>query len=140
MFLHLLDRDQASAFIGLLSVIAHTDERIDAAEDTIAEQLARELDMPVTLTAAADRQEVLARTTAAFDGAPVAARAALLELAGVAVIDGEANAAEQHLLAEVAAAVGVPADQVDAFLAFGERARDLARDGQLLIAGTSVEV
>jgi hypothetical protein len=57
----------------------------------------------------------------------------VLELAGVAAIDGDTHPEEVDLLVRLATALGADETLVGRALEFGERARALAEDGRAFI-------
>jgi len=119
--------------------VSQVDGVLHQAEAAVLDQMSREAGLELDPGEPQDQTTIEQRIRAAFKDAPAAARAFVLELAGVVVIDGEREPRELELLRGCAQAAGVPADDVEVFLAFGERSRDLAAEGLQLVAATNQE-
>lgn len=133
MFLSLLTPNQADIFVQAAQLVleADGDEHQDA---EIALLEAVKLESGSTRNGSpSPLPEVLAAAAAELDD-PTQRSAFLLELAGVAVVDGHEHAAEMDVLREFAAQLGLDA-QLDDFLTFARDARDLAARGNQLITG-----
>ena len=104
-----------------------------------AARLARALQPPAT--ALSDRQPAThqPRSQPLKAGQLVAARAFLIELAGLVVADGNRSDAELTLLHDVAEAAGVASADVPLFLDFAQRAVELADDARDLLAMSNID-
>lgn len=132
MFLNLLAPAQQQLFIELARAVAEQDGIVAATEQVLLDAVQAECGV-AELPAVRDLDAVLADVPAAFDGE--ATRSVLvLELAGVALIDGDAHPAELGIVAEVAETVGMTPEKLRECVGFAERSRQLVMDGQLLLA------
>lgn len=130
MFLNVLTRPQQAAFVHAARAMLRADGQVVEAELALMEAIHAECDLPEVETFEGD---AVAEAVAVLDSVP-ARNAFMLELAGVAVIDGEAHDAELALLGEFAAGLGVAEERLQEFVAFAERANALVQDGRELLA------
>ena len=133
MFLDLLNRDQHELLIDAVHHLMRADGQVDPREPLILARIQRDAGTDYA-PREIDAVTLAERAATLLTEDPLTARAFFAELAGVAVIDGSLEAAERSVLSEVAAAVGIPNGHISSFVEFAERAEQLAKDGERLIA------
>jgi len=136
LFLNLLTPPQQRVFVQGARAVAEQDGELAEVEQALIAALQAECGLD-ELPAAQDAAGICAAAVAVLDS-DLARRVFILELAGVAVIDGEAHAAEVALVGEIAVQLGIEGAELAEMLAFAGRARALVVDGQRLIATTSL--
>lgn len=132
MFLNLLDADQQRLFVIAARAVAEQDGKVADVEQSLLDAVRAECEIDedpgeIPLPEILSALEPLA-------GDPHARNAFLLELAGVAVIDGEAHPAELAVFREIGSHLGVSEDALAEFVQFGMSARDLVVRGRELVA------
>jgi hypothetical protein len=135
VFLNLLAPAQQRLFVQAARLIAASDgvaEEEQALLDAVEAECGLE-ERPDD----ADLPAVLDAMTAALD-TQTARRTFLLELAGVAVIDGHAYEAELELLEQFAQRLQIGDEDLQECLALAARARQLVADGEAFIATSAV--
>lgn len=132
MFLNLLTPPQQRVFIQAARAVAEQDRVVEAVERSLLDALQAECG----LDELPDREELTEVATEAVKvlDSDVAKRVFVLELAAVAVIDGDAHPSEVRLLEVLAGGLGIGAADLKAMFAFAGRAQKLAAEGQRLIA------
>src|SRR4051794_298509 len=138
MFVAMLDEAQRRVLIRAAAMLAALDGAQPDAEEELLAALNVEAGLAEIPPAPVTDGELLGEATAAFEGQDTARNVLLLELAGVAAIDGNTHPAEVDLLVRLAAALGANATLVGRALEFGERARALAEDGRAFIVSDDV--
>lgn len=136
MFLNLLTPDQQSLFFELARAATEQDGITHEAEVALLEAVQSECGLPDP-PPVRELDVVLGELPSAFDNGP-GRSVLILELAGVALIDGDAHPAEVSVVTTVAERIGVSAELLQECFAFAERARTLVVDGQTLIATADV--
>jgi tellurite resistance protein len=131
--------EQQQLFLSAALTIAEADEHLDLDERTFIERVRREIGGATPEPQVISHGDLLEQTRNAFGGALVAARAFLIELAGLVVADGHHSDAELTLLHDVAEAAGVASADVPLFLDFAQRAVELADDARDLLATSNVD-
>ena len=139
MFLDLMTTEQQRLFLSAAVGMAEVDEHLHLDEQAFIRRIYREVGGDVQDATRLSHTVLVAQTKAAFDGELVAARAFLIELAGLVVVDGESSDAELLLLHDLAEAAGVPHADVPLFLDFAQRAVELADDARDLLATSNVD-
>lgn len=132
MFLNLLRPDQQIAFIHAARAVAEQDGQVTEVEVALLDGLRAECGLAELPPTEADAD--VAGMAADVLQDDVARRVFMLELAGVALIDGEAHPAEVELVGAFGAALGVTGDALAEMLAFAERGQRLILDGRRIIA------
>ena len=133
MFLNLLDANQQRLFVVAARAVAEQDGRVADVEESLLDAVLAECDIDEDPGAMAMPELISALEEALSDDLH-ARNAFVLELAGVAVIDGEAHPAELAVLSEIASTVGVEDDALAEFVGFAMSARDLVVRGRQLVA------
>jgi uncharacterized tellurite resistance protein B-like protein len=132
VFLNLLDPAQQALFLELARAVTEQDGLLADSEEALLAAVQAECMMDEA-PAVRELDAVLEDVASSFDAGP--ARAVLiLELAGVALIDGEAHPAETGVVATVADRIDMSPGRLQECFAFADRARTLIVDGQALIA------
>ena len=131
MFLHLLTTRQQELFCRAAHALMHADEVLHALEAELQEALAREMGLE-TFPRAEPIEELSELELQEF-GEPVAARVFLLELAGIAVADGELDPRELRMLERLEAGLKMPGDSVERMLDFAARAHDLSTEARMIV-------
>lgn len=132
MFLNLLNPTQQQLFIELARAVAEQDGIVAETEQVLLDAVQAECCV-AELPAVRDLDAVLADAPTAFDNE--ATRSVLvLELAGIALIDGDAHPTELSVVASVAEKVGMTEEKLEECFGFAERSRQLFLDGQMLLA------
>lgn len=138
MFLTLLNPDQQRLFLVAARRVAEQDGKVADVEQALLDAVLAECRIdedPGDMS----RAEFQAALSDAFAGVPHSRNAFMLELAGVAVIDGDAHPAELSALAEIGDHLGVADASLARFVEFAMSARDLVVRGRELVAsGDSV--
>jgi len=132
MFLNLLQPDQQVTFVHAARAVVEQDGEVSEVESALLDAVRAECgldELPVPDPAL----DVCARAAEVLPD-DVARRVFLLELAGVALIDGDAHPSEIGLVREVADALGISGAALDDMLAFAARAQQLVVDGQRIVA------
>jgi hypothetical protein len=106
--------------------------RVDGVVDERERDLEESLRREVGAAQAADELPSAERLATLFESPP-AARALIIELAGVALADEHLHDLELELLEQTARAVGIGPEVLDACLDYVQRAHQLIAEGQLLI-------
>jgi hypothetical protein len=132
VFLSLLNPIQQTVFFELARAVTQQDGIVAESEEMLLVAVQAECGLDAR-PAVRELDAVLADIGPMFDEGPSRA-VLLLELAGVALIDGDARPAEVGVVVTVANQLGVSAERLAECFAFAERARTLVVDGQTLIA------
>lgn len=132
MFLNLLQPDQQVAFVHAARAVAERDGEVSEVESALLDAVRAECGLD-ELPAPHPELDVCARAAEVLPD-DVARRVFLLELAGVALIDGDAHPSELALVGEVADALGISGAALADMLAFAARAQQLVVDGQRIVA------
>lgn len=131
MFLNLLTPEQQRVFVQAAQLVAASDG-VGEEEAALLEAIAAEC----ALTDApepAEASETLQAAGAVFDS-PASKKVFMLELAGVAAIDGRAYPSELELLGEFAQRVGLGEAELEESLVLASRGRQLVRDSETFIS------
>ena len=131
MFLHLLTDRQQQIFSRAALAVIRADEVLHARELELCEALAREMgrqDFP-----SIESDEDLIASELEEIAEPVAARIFLLELAGIAVVDGELDPREHELLERLATALKNQPAVVELMLDFAVRAHRMSDEARMLV-------
>lgn len=137
MFLSLLQPDQQVAFVHAARAVAEQDGEITQVEVALLDALRAECGLEELPPVRAGADIAVTVADAVRDDA--ARRVFMIELAGVAVIDGEAHPAEVGLVGRIGTALEITEEMLAEMLAFAERARQLILDGQRIIATGRVD-
>ena len=132
----MLNTDQQELFVRAAIEIARADGAHTPYEEALLAHIARETGFLLDTAPEAwpIAQQRIAR---AFANQAPAARAFLMELAAVAVVDGAHDPREYELLVEIAESLGIPATDVDDFLDFYGRLLAIYAEGQTLVTYSS---
>lgn len=135
MYLHLLTPPQQLLFLESARALVERDGKLEDVEADLLRALSTECGVSGddAFTAPRDSEALAEALNGAFDTS-VARRVLLLELAGVAVIDGDAHVSELTLLEEIAAGVGISSADLGEMVQFGLDALSLVTRGKELIA------
>src|SRR3954466_2703461 len=123
MFLHALSEGQKQLFCRAALSLIHADQMVHEREQDLRDALMREMwlhSFPTEVTAVQD----LASELKPLAGTPEA-RVVLIELAGVALADGELHASELDWLRQAASALQVSEDELGRFCDFAASAAEL---------------
>ena len=129
----MLQEEQRRVLLRAAALLAERDGARPDVEHELLEALNVEAGLPETPDAPASVEELCEEVHAAFHGDKTACNVLLLELAGIAVIDGSAHPEEISILTAVAEKVGADEALVRQALQFGERAKALLDDGRAFI-------
>src|SRR4051794_8005882 len=110
VFLHSLSGPQKQLFCKAALSLMHADDVVHERERDVRDALAREMWL-TAFPSEVTRFEELSAELKSLAGNPEA-RIVLLELAGVALADGELHASELRWLGEVAAALDISGDEL----------------------------
>lgn len=132
MFLDLLNPTQQALFFELARAVTERDGIAVQTEEALLSAAQTECGREAPPDAR-ELEVVLGDVGPAFDEGP-SGSVLLMELAGVALIDGDAHPAETGVVATVAERAGISAERLAECFEFAERARTLVVDGQTLIA------
>lgn len=133
MFLNLLDAHQQRLFVSAARTVAEKDGKVADVEESLLEAVRAECEIdeePEVIPP----DELLARLDDALAGNLHARNAFMLELAGVAVIDGDAHPAELGVLHEIGGHLAIPEDVLAEFVQFAMSARELVVRGRHLLS------
>jgi len=133
MFLNLHDAHQQRLFVSAARTVAEKDGKLADVEQSLLEAVLAECAIdgePEVISP----DELLAGLDEALAGDPHARNAFMLELAGVAVIDGEAHPAELGVLHEIGGHLGIDNDVLAEFVQFAMSARELVVRGRHLLS------
>jgi uncharacterized tellurite resistance protein B-like protein len=133
MFLNLLDAEQQRLFVMAARAVAEQDGKVADVEESLLDAVLAECEIdqdPGTMAFA----DLLTAIDGALSTDPHARNAFLLELAGVAVIDGEAHPSELAVLAQVGECLDVTEERLSEFVDFAVQARALVVRGRGLVA------
>lgn len=133
MFVSMLEEEQRRVLLRAAAVLVERDGIVPDKEREILAALNVEAGLDEVPPPPGSDEELLAELQAAFQGIPTASNVLLLELAGVAVIDGDAHSAELDFLRLIADRIGAPETLVSRALEFAERAKAIFDDGRSLI-------
>lgn len=136
MFLNLLQPDQQRLFVEAARAVAQQDGNVSDAEESLLAAIAAESSLD-EMPDQRPLDEILNDLENALDERAMR-NAFMLELAGVAVIDGDAHPAELTALGKIAETTGVSDAELEEFVAFAFAARDLVVRGRQLVAGGEV--
>lgn len=136
MFLNLLQPDQQVAFVHAARAVAEQDGEVSEVESALLDAVRAECGLD-ELPAPDPGLDVCARAAEVLPD-DVARRVFVLELAGVALIDGDAHPSEVAFVREVADALGISGAALVDMLAFAARAQQLVVDGQRLVASGAI--
>jgi tellurite resistance protein len=139
LFLELMTKEQQQLFLDVAITMAGVDEHLHLDEQAFLERVQREVGDRMSDPQDLSHSDLVAQTRSAFGGSLIAARAFLIELAGLVIADGNRSDVELALLHELADAAGVPSADVPLFLDFAQRAVDLADDAQDLLTTSNVD-
>src|SRR5687768_1412461 len=128
LFLSILRPEQQTLYLQAARELLQADGAVASPEAALLEAARIECDVDQLPEAVAE-VELLERAPSVLDS-PAARNTFLLELAGAMVVDGETSVDELALLGRFADVLGISEGALDDFVAFAERARDLAMDGQ----------
>lgn len=134
MFLTLLNEGQSVLFARAARLMIEADDIAHERELAMLEAIGIETGL-TELPDGGTFGEVVQEAAKALTD-PTQRNAFLIELAGVAVIDGDEHGAERALLQQLADQLGL-GERVDEFIAYAHDARDLADRGRALV--TTVE-
>ena len=137
MFLHMLNAEQRELFVHTAIELMSVDGAQSPHEVALLLHIERETGVQVD-PVPADWQAIQQRIGAAFAGHAPAARAFMMDLAGVVVVDGVDDPREHELLTEVAASLGVPASDVTQFVRYATRLQDVLVEGRALLTSSSL--
>ena len=133
MFLNLLDADQQRLFVMAARAVAEQDGKVADVEESLLDAVLAECEIeedPGTMPLS----DLLSVVAEALSEDLHARNAFVLELAGVAVIDGEAHPSELAVLAQVGERLRVSEQRLSEFVDFAVQARELVVRGRELIA------
>lgn len=133
MFLNLLDPDQQRLFVVAARMVAEQDGKVIDVEQSLLDAVIAECELDED-PGAMPMPDLLAVLDDALADDPYARNVFVLELAGVAVVDGDVQPAELAALGEISDHVGVTADRLSDFVQFAMAARELVVRGRQLVA------
>ena len=133
----MLNTEQQELFVRAAIEIARADGAHTPYEEALLAHIARETGFLLEATPE-DWATAKERIPRAFANQAPAARAFLMELAAVAVVDGAHDPREHELLVEVGESLAVPAAAVDRFLDFYGRLQAIYAEGQTLVTYSSL--
>ncbi|MTD44891.1 hypothetical protein GKE82_11455 [Conexibacter sp. W3-3-2] len=133
MFLSILTPAQQRVFLEAARAVIEQDGHVADVEQALLDGLHSECGLDEEPAAPRDIAAIAADASAALDTGP-ARRAFVLELAGVALIDGHSHPDEVTAVTEIARALDSTDGFLDAAFAFAARAQALVVDGQRLVA------
>lgn len=133
MFLNLLDPHQQRLFVIAARAVAEQDGKVAHVEESLLESVLAECEIE-EIPADMSLTELLPALDKALRGDLHARNAFLLELAGVAVIDGEAHPAELAVLSEIGMRLGLTDETLTRYVQFAIASRDLIVRGRELVA------
>ena len=133
MFVAMLEEEQRRVLLRAAALLAEKDGARPEAEDELLETLNIEAGLAEVPPTPESDEELFSEAGAAFREDATARNILLLELAGVAIIDGGAQRQEVDFLTAVAHHVGAEETLVGQALEFGERAKALLDEGRAFI-------
>lgn len=133
MFLNLLDPGQQRLFVAAARVVAEQDGKVADVEQSLLDAVLAECQLD-TDPGTMPTPDLLAALDTAFVDDVHARNAFVLELAGVAVIDGDAHPAELAALSAISDQVGMSEETLADFVEFAMAARELVVRGRQLLA------
>ena len=133
MFITMLDPGQRRLLLRAAAYMSELDGARPEVEHELLAALNVEAGLPEIPDVPASEAEVLDDLAGPFHDAPTQRNVLLLELAGVAMIDGQAHPEEVSFLAKVSNRLGADERLVEEALEFGAAARDLMTRGHDLI-------
>jgi tellurite resistance protein len=134
MFVRMLDTNQRTALLRAGALLAEVDGAQPDEEREVLDALNVEAGLPEVPDPPSDLEELLAEVEEAFGDDPTARNVLLLELAGVAVIDGEMSSEEVSVIEEVSSRLGGGEELVNQAFRLAHSARDLVHEGRAFIA------
>ena len=129
----MLSQDQRRVLLRTAAILAERDGVRPDVEDEILEALNVEAGLAEIPPTPESDEELFSEATAAFQNDATARNVLLLELAGLALIDGAAQPEEIDFLNAIAQHLGAEEALVGRALEFGERAKMLLDDGREFI-------
>jgi hypothetical protein len=133
MFVAMLEQEQRRVLLRAAATLAERDGARPDAEDELLDALNVEAGLSEVPPVPDSDEELFAEATEAFGGDQTARNILLLELAGVALIDGGAQPEEIAFLASLAERLGADEAVLARALELGERAKALLDDGRAFI-------
>ncbi|MEJ7784898.1 MAG: hypothetical protein WKF96_08850 [Solirubrobacteraceae bacterium] len=133
MFLNLLDANQQRLFVIAAQAVAEQDGKVADVERALLESVIAECEID-EIPPGMPLDDLLSALDESLGGELYARNAFLLELAGVAVIDGDAHPAELAVLTEICLRLGVTDETLTRYVQFAIAARDLIVQGRQLVA------
>lgn len=131
VFLHSLSEPQKQLFCEAALALIHADHVVHERERDVREALMREMWLTAFPSEVRPVDELIPDLKR-LAGKPEA-RIVLIELAGVALADGELHASELGWLRQAAEALAISDDELGRFCDFAASAAEIAAEGRMLV-------